>query len=92
MIQKIGVVAYKLHLPTRACIHLVFSIFLLKKFIGERTLPSTELPPITDEGAIILESQHILDTCWIKRGKKFEEKHLVQWKHLPTEEATWETH
>ncbi|RVW77882.1 putative 12-oxophytodienoate reductase 11 [Vitis vinifera] len=43
-------------------------------------------------GAIILEPQHILDTRWINRGKKFEKEQLVQWKHLPTEEATWETH
>ena len=85
-------VAYKLQLPTRARIHPVFRISLLKKFIGERILPSIELPPVIDEGAIILESQHILDTHWIKRGKKFEEKHLVKWKHLPTEEAMWETH
>ena len=66
MIQKIGAVAYKLQLPTGACIHPVFHISLLKKFIGERTLPSTELPPVTDEGAIILEPHHILDTRWIK--------------------------
>ena len=92
MIQKIRVVACKLQLPTRACIHPVFHISLLKKFIGERTLSSTKLPPITDEGAIILEPQHILDTHWIKKGKKFEEEHLVQWKHLPAQEAIQQTH
>ena len=51
-------------------------------------MPSTELSHVTNEGAIILEPQHILDTHWIKWGKKFEKEHLVQWKHLPTEEAT----
>ncbi|XP_042942684.1 uncharacterized protein LOC122276852 [Carya illinoinensis] len=92
VIQKIGTVAYKLQLPTGARIHPVFHVSLLKNFFGEHTLPSTELPPVTDEEAIILEPKHILDTRWIKRGKKFEEEHLVQWKHLPAEEATWDTH
>ncbi|KAA8519449.1 hypothetical protein F0562_013676 [Nyssa sinensis] len=92
VLQKIGAVAYKLQLLTGARIHPVFHISLLKKFIGEHTLSSTELPPVTNEGAIVLEPQHILDTRWIKKGKKFEEEHLLQWKHFPTEEATWETH
>ncbi|KAL6322783.1 hypothetical protein AAG906_019052 [Vitis piasezkii] len=41
--------------------------------------------------AVILEPQHILDTRWVKRGNKFEEENLIQWKHLPIEDATWET-
>lgn len=46
-------------------------------------MPSNELPPVTN-GAVLL--QFILDTLWVKRGNKFEEEKLVQWKHLPTEE------
>jgi len=55
-------------------------------------MPSKELPPITDDGAVILEPQHILDTRWVKQGNKFEEETLVQWKHLPVEDAIWETY
>jgi hypothetical protein len=85
-------VSYKLQLPTGAHIHSIFHIFILKKFIGEHTLSFTELPPITDEGAIVLKPRHILDACWIKKDKKFEEEHLVQWKHLSAEKAMWETY
>ena len=48
------------------------------------------LPPFTDEGVIFLELQSILDSRWIKQGTRLIEESLVQWKHLPAEEATWE--
>jgi len=41
-------------------------------------MPLKELPPITDDGAVILEPQHILNTRWVKQGNKFEEEILVQ--------------
>ncbi|KAA8525622.1 hypothetical protein F0562_007496 [Nyssa sinensis] len=64
----------------------------LSRKSGELVMPSEELPPVTDEGTVILEPQNILDTCWVKRGNKFDEENLVQWKHRPVEDATWETH
>ena len=91
VIQKIGAVAYKLQLPEGARIHPVFHVSLLKNFVGELAEPSQELPPVNEEGVVILEPQHILDTRWVKRGNKFEEENLIQWKHLPVEDATWET-
>ncbi|KAA8547174.1 hypothetical protein F0562_003617 [Nyssa sinensis] len=43
-----------------------------------------------EEGVILLEPQHILDTRWVKHGSTFVKESLVQWKHLPAEEARWE--
>ncbi|RVW63182.1 putative disease resistance RPP13-like protein 1 [Vitis vinifera] len=60
---------------------------LASRFYG----PYPELPPVNEEGVVILEPQHILNTRWVKRGNKFEEENLIQWKHLPVEDATWET-
>ncbi|RVW63788.1 Transposon Tf2-2 polyprotein [Vitis vinifera] len=91
VIQKIGAVAYKLQLPEGARIHPIFHVSLLKNFVGELAEPSQELPPVNEEGVVILEPQHILDTRWVQRGNKFEEENLIQWKHLPVEDATWET-
>jgi hypothetical protein len=80
----------KLQLPKGSRIHLIFHVSLLKKYVGNLVVPSTELPPVTDEGLIILEPQQILDTRWFKQGNKFEEESLIQWQRLPVEEATWE--
>lgn len=38
-----------------------------------------------------MEPDAILDTRWLKKGGKFLEECLVQWKDLPMEDATWES-
>lgn len=93
ILEKIGSVAYKLELPIGARIHPVFHVSLLKKFVdnGTTTDRSTiALPPFTDDGVLLLEPQTILDFRWIKQGTQLIEECLVQWKHLPMDEATWE--
>lgn len=62
VVQKISTVAYKLQLPEGSCIHPVFHVSLLKKYMGDLLVPFTELPPVTDEGLSILEPQQFLDT------------------------------
>ena len=37
-----------------------------------------------------MEPEAILNTRWVKKGSSFVEEILVQWKKLPTEDATWE--
>jgi hypothetical protein len=68
---------YKLQLPGGACIHFVFHVSLLKKCVSEFATPLKELPPVTYDGVVILEPQHIQDTRWVKQGNKFEEETLV---------------
>ena len=98
ILEKIGPVAYKLKLPTEARIHPVFHVSLLKSYqLNEdvnRERAETkrvELPPFSDDGVVILEPQTILDYRWLKQGTQLVEEGLVQWKHLPPEEATWES-
>ena len=90
ILHKVGNVAYKLQLPKGAKLHLVFHVSLLKKAMGESTTTTVELPPINDEGVIMLQPDSIVDTRWLKKEGKFIEQSLVHWNKLPPEEATWE--
>lgn len=83
-----GTVAYKLKLPSNSRIHLIFHVSLLKKKLGDSCPTSVDLPPIIDEGEFIVEPKSILETPWIKQGKKFIEESMVKWKRLPTKDAT----
>ena len=61
-----------------------------KKKLGsfDRVVP--ELPPIKEDGTVLLEPKRIMDFCWIKSGKKILQEALVQWTGLAEEDATWE--
>lgn len=58
--------------------------------MGKSAASSTEVPPIDDNGVLILEPKSILDTRWLERGGNIIEQSLIQWDNLPMEEATWE--
>jgi len=88
--QRLGKVAYRLSLPPEAKIHPVFHVSLLKKYVGASLPAVVDLPSISDEGQIQVEPEQVVDTRWIKRGTKFIEESLVQWKSLPAKDATWE--
>ena len=90
MIQKVGEVAYQLELPMGRKIHNVFHVSCLKKVIGQHISVSYTLPYFDDEGQLALIPnkilrirERILQSITIK-------EYLVQWKDLPSEEATWE--
>ena len=85
----VGVVAYKLKLPEGAHLHLVFHVSLLRKKLGDKADTSRELPPIDEEGTIVITPEAILDTHWIPHGARFIEERLVKWKHLSIDDATW---
>ena len=62
ILQRIGIVSYKLELPPSSCVHLVFHVSCLKKVIGNKIPFQTILPKINGEGEIILEVETILET------------------------------
>jgi hypothetical protein len=93
IVDKMGQVAYQLQLPAEARIHPVFHVSLLKHYQTKKDIVeprSVDIPPITDDDKLILESQTILDCCWHKQGQHLVVESLVQWKYLPVEDATWE--
>jgi hypothetical protein len=88
--KRVGDVAYKLKLHEGAHLHSVFQVSLLKRKLGDKTDTSMELPPIDEEGTIVVTPEAILDTRWIPHGARFIEESLMKWKHLSIEDATWE--
>ena len=60
VIPKVREVAYELELPKLSKIHNVFHVSSLKKTLGQHIAPSTELPPLDDEGLLVLIPDQIL--------------------------------
>ena len=73
IIQKIGIFAYKLELPPKTKIHLVFHVSFLKKVIGKNIPTQAVLPDLDEEGRIVLESECTLQT----RTKKLRNRTLT---------------
>lgn len=88
--EKIGKLAYRLQLPAESRVHPVFHVSLLKKYVGDAAPISSDIPQLTDDGYFVFEPTVILDTRWVRIGNRFTEESLVQWTHLPKEDATWE--
>jgi hypothetical protein len=88
--RKIGAIAYELEFPHGSRIHNVFHVSCLKRAIGQHITPIEVLPPMDEEGKLILISKEILEV-WEKRlWKRIIKEYLIIWKDLPIEDATWE--
>lgn len=91
IIEKVGVVAYKLALPSGSQIHNVFHVSLLQKHAGTNAPASTQLPPVADDSTILPQPEAVLNCCVIRKGKyRPRSEILVKWKGAPMEDANWE--
>ena len=90
IIRKVGEVAYELELPPERNIHNVFHVSNLKKEVVQKIVTYSKLPPLDDEGQLILILERILEVREQKLRNKIIRDYMVQWKDLPIEEATWE--
>ena len=82
--------AYELELLEESKIHNVFHVSNLKKTIGQHIVPSNELPPLDDEGLLVLTPERILQVRKKKLKNRVIREYLVKWQELPMEDATWE--
>lgn len=81
---------YKLKLPEGSRIHPVFHVSLLKKRVSDDEPVSVELPPLRKNGLFHLEPATLASNHRVQKGTKTVTEVLIQWEHLPREEATWE--
>ena len=90
IVERIGLLAYKLALPSHSNIHPVFHVSLLKKKVGDRVVIQSELPYTNDDGQFLVKPVAILQRQMVKRNNVAAVRVLVQWSNLPPEDATWE--
>ncbi|KAK9187404.1 hypothetical protein WN944_018798 [Citrus x changshan-huyou] len=87
VLQRIGVVGYKLELPLGSRIQYVFHVSLLKKKIGEHIKVQQPLPKmILNKEKIMPMLQTILD----RRIRKKKQEVIVHWQWMSPADATWE--
>lgn len=88
--HRIGEVAYELELPADNRVHNVFHVSKLKKALGHSVVPSVDLPPLDEEGKLILKPEVIIDTTERTLRRGVIKEYLVEWRNLPVEDVTWE--
>lgn len=90
IVRRVGEVAYELELPAGSRVHNVFHVSHLRKALGQNVVPFAVLPPLEDEGKLILVPGSILDSREKQLHKRVIREYLVKWRDLLVEDATWE--
>ena len=88
--RKVGEVAYDLDFPASSRIHNVFHVSCLKKVVGQQVVVSKEIPPLDDEGHLVLVPKKVLMSREKKLRNIIVKQYLIQWKGFLSEDATWE--
>lgn len=90
VLERIGMVAYKLLLPDSCQLHLVFHVSQLKKHLGSKVIPSPKLPLTDSEENLKVYPVAIIERRMVPRNNEPIIQWLIQWVNLPLEATTWE--
>ena len=58
--------------------------------MGQQIVVYEELPPLDDEGHLVLVPKKVLMSKQRKLRNRTIKEYLIHWKGLPSEDATWE--
>lgn len=89
VVKRVGEVAYELDLTVDSKVHNVFHVSRLKKALRPQVTP-IDLPPLDDEGKLILIPEVILDSR-VSSSETGYQGILGKVEDLPAEDATWES-
>jgi hypothetical protein len=90
VVRRVGEVSYELELPEGSKFHNVFHVSCLKKAIGQQVTTSAKLPPLDEEGQLVLIPEDILDVRERRLRSRVIKEFLIRWRDLPVEDAMWE--
>ena len=94
VMERIGVVAYRLLLLEGYQLHPTFHVSQLKKHIGPEAVPNPTLPLLDEHGHILIQPKTLLERRLIPRVQGDISIPVVQWCikwiNLPMENVTWE--
>jgi hypothetical protein len=90
VLSMIGIVAYRLDLPSESRLHPVFHVSCLKKKLGQSASPLSSLPPVDLNGEIYPEPELIVDRRMVKCHGHAATEVLVRWLGASAEDDTWE--
>ena len=88
VLQKLGLVAYKLALASDCLLHPVFHVSCLKKHLGAQIIPILTLPPVDSDGSLHPKPIAILQTRTKQLRTRLIIEVLVQWQGQDQEHAT----
>jgi hypothetical protein len=87
VIQKVGLVAYMLDLPTTSAIHPVFHVSQLNKVVGSNVQVSSQCPPEMNAFHV---PEKILNRRLVNIGTRTVLQGLIKWSSVLDSLATWE--
>ncbi|XP_074362734.1 uncharacterized protein LOC141703010 [Apium graveolens] len=94
VVGKVGKVLYKVQLPPNMKIHPVFHVSILKPYHEDVEDPLrndlSRVPPLMTKSFEQEVDEVLADQVIRRRGIPPSTQYLVNWKGLPTSEATWE--
>ena len=90
VLHKVGEVAYKLDLPATSLIHPVFHVSCLKAKLGQQVTHISQLPSVSPEGILTLETKAIFKRRSVKLRSRTITQVLIQWQGYTSEDASWE--
>ena len=90
VLDKIGIVAYRLQLSVQAMVHPFFHVSQLKLHIGLVVTP-TQLPLLTEKGVLAKKPVAMLDRRIRKKNGLVVTEILIKWKNYFPKDAIWES-
>ena len=91
VLERIGLVAYRLALPASTRAHNIFHVSLFKKYVHDPNhVINWDVIQVEPKGEFRIEPMRILDRKVTMLWNQAIGQVKVQWKHYGPDEATWE--